>query len=229
MTAFSCAVRYGLVWVCLGEPSARIPEMPWDADPAYRRINMPVERWSVSAPRMTDNFLDITHFPFVHVGTFGADQDTVVPQIELRALDEDFHGYSYEVVVENSAVGTVASASDTPTVARSMSTGFNLPLTVRSTIRYESGLDHVLLLLSTPVDEVHSLFTFVVWRNDDFSVPAEEVTRLDVAIGAEDKAMLERLSGPMPLDKTALVSVQADKCSVEWRRRLFEMLTAASD
>jgi len=42
----------------------------------------------------------------------------------------------------------------------------------------------------------------------------------DRAIGAEDKRMLETLDGVLPLDQTSLVSVQADKCSVEWRRQL---------
>jgi hypothetical protein len=108
-----------------------------------------------------------------------------------------------------------------------MSTGFALPFAVRSTIEYDSGLRHVLLLLSTPQDDDHSYFTFVVWRNDDFAVSGEEVTRLDRLIGAEDKQMLERLRGPLPLDSTGLVSVQADKASVEWRRRLRLLLDGA--
>ena len=102
-----------------------------------------------------------------------------------------------------------------------------MPLAVRSTIGYHTGLDHILLLLSTPIDDVTSYFTFVVWRNDDFSVSAEEIIRFDLAIGAEDKAMLERVPGPLPLDQTSLVSVQADRCSVEWRRQLRELLVGA--
>ena len=82
---------------------------------------------------------------------------------------------------------------------------------MRSTIHYGNGLQHVLLLLSTPIDDVTSLFTFVVWRNDDFKVSAEEVIRFDLAIGAEDKRMLEKVPGVLPLDQTTLVSVQADR------------------
>ena len=48
--------------------------------------------------------------------------------------------------------------------------------------------------------------------------------RFDKAIGAEDKRMLEQVDGVLPLDATALVSVQADKASVEWRRQLVEEL-----
>jgi hypothetical protein len=42
--------------------------------------------------------------------------------------------------------------------------------------------------------------------------------------GAEDKVMLEQVPGVMPLDQTTLVSVQADKCGVEWRRKLVELM-----
>jgi hypothetical protein len=38
--------------------------------------------------------------------------------------------------------------------------------------------------------------------------------------------MLERLSGELPMERTALVSVRADKASVEWRRRFAGLLEA---
>ena len=105
-----------------------------------------------------------------------------------------------------------------------MTTGFHLPFTVLSTIHYETGLDHLILLCSSPIDDVTSYFTFVIWRNDDFAVPGEEVITFDRAIGAEDKFMLERVPGVLPLDQLATVSVQSDKPSVEWRRQLAALL-----
>ena len=216
--------RYGLVWICLGQPTAAIPTIAEEHDPAFRRINTPVDLWHTSATRMTDNFLDITHFPYVHIGTFGNAQDPKVPHLELEQLDDDWYGYRYEVLANNANLGSLASGQTSSVVERAMSTGFNLPFNVRSTIRYGTGLSHILLLLSTPVDDETSYFTFVVWRNDDFSISAEEVIRFDFAIGAEDKRMLEKLDGVLPLDATTLVSVQADKCSVEWRRRLVKLI-----
>ena len=215
--------RYGLVWLCPGEPVGDPPHIAAEDDPAYRRINSGVERWNTSATRMTDNFLDISHFPWVHRGTFGSETDRHVPKIELERLDDDFYGYRYAVEVDNAA-GSVASGLDVPVITRRMSTGFHLPFTVRSTIHYETGLDHLILLCSTPIDDVTSYFTFVIWRNDDFSVPGQEVIAFDRAIGAEDKVMLERVPGVLPLDPQATVSVQSDRPSVEWRRRLAAML-----
>jgi phenylpropionate dioxygenase-like ring-hydroxylating dioxygenase large terminal subunit len=225
LESVAVAERYGLVWVCLDEPAAPVPTVPEDSDPRFRRITQVVERWSASATRMVDNFLDIAHFPFVHRDSFGGAADPEVGRIDLGPLG-DFFGYRYEVTAANAA-GEQASGQGAATVTRRMTTGFALPFTVRSTIEYDTGLCHSLLLLSTPRDDDSAYFTFVVWRNDDFSVPADEVTTLDRMIGAEDKRMLERIRGPLPLAPTALVSVQSDRASVEWRRRFAALLRDA--
>ena len=217
--------RYGLVWLCPGVPREDIPKIVQEDDPSFRRLNPDVQVWQASTTRMVDNFLDITHFPFVHAGTIGGETDEVVPRLELEQLDESFFGYAYDVTVSNPEIAVATSGVQTAgAVARRMSSGFALPFACRSTIAYETGLEHILLLLSTPIDDVTSYFIFVVWRNDDFSVPSDEVLRFDLAIGAEDKAMLERLDGVLPLDVAGTVSVQSDKPSVEWRRRLAALL-----
>ncbi len=217
------AERYGLVWLCPGDPVGAIPTIAADDDPAFRRINSGIQRWHTSVTRMTDNFLDIAHFPWVHRGTFGIDATRVVPPIGLEQLDDDFFGYQYEVEVGNEA-GASQSGIDSPTVTRRMTTGYHLPFTVRSTIHYETGLEHLILLCSTPIDAANSYFTFVIWRNDDFSVPADEAIAFDRAIGEEDRVMLERIPGELPLDLQSTASVQADRASVEWRRQLRALL-----
>ena len=216
--------RYGLIWVCPGEPTGAIPTIAPEDDPAFRRLNSGLEVWEVSTPRLVDNFMDFSHFPWVHIGTFGAGQDPQVPKLDLGQLDDDFFGYVYEVDAANPDEASAVSGSDAEVVHRVMTTGFALPFTVRSTIRYDDGLEHVLLLCSTPIDDLRSYFTFVVWRNDDHSVDPEEIIAFDRAIGAEDKAMLEQVPGTLPLERTALVSVQSDKPSVQWRRRFAELI-----
>ena len=60
--------------------------------------------------------------------------------------------------------------------------------------------------------------------NDDHSTDPEVAIAFDRAIGAEDRNLLERVPGTLPLGRTDVVSAQADRCSVEWRRR-FAALT----
>lgn len=219
--------RYGLVWIALEEPAAPLPDIAFDRDPAYRRIVEPMQEWHCAATRMVDNFCDVAHFPWVHTGTFGAASERVVAPVTLEQIG-DFFGWRYEVQAANDGAGAVASGQSRPTVERSMTTGFALPLLVRSTISYPAtGLDHILLLVSTPIDDERSLFTFIVWRNDDHSVPIDDVIAFDRAIGAEDKRMLETVRGTLRLDAVGLLNTQADRASVEWRRRLRLLMEAA--
>ncbi|MCY4163632.1 MAG: aromatic ring-hydroxylating dioxygenase subunit alpha [bacterium] len=228
LVTISVAERYGLVWLCPAKPLGRIPEIPQDKNPEFRRLNTPFQHWAVSATRITDNFMDFSHFPFVHTATFGIAQQTVVPPLEMGDLPDGYRGYAYQVNANNTTTeGQTVTGQDDDVLHRQMTTGYVLPFAVRSTIAYETGLEHILLLLTTPVDDVNSLFNFVVWRNDDFSVPAEEVLKFDLAIGAEDKAMLEKLAGVLPMDLTATVSVQSDRPSVEWRRSFAALLSTA--
>lgn len=205
---------YGLVWLSPGRPTADPPRIAQDLDPSYRRLTSGIETWTTSATRMVDNFCDIAHFPYVHAGTIGSDTDPVVAPISVVDLDDDFTGYEYCVDVRD---------EHGEQIRQRMSTAFHLPFSVRSNTLYETGArrghDRVLLLCTTPVDDVTSQFCFVVWRNHDHEVPADEVLAFDRAIGAEDRAMLERIGGVLPLDNAATVSVRSDRLSVEWRRR----------
>ena len=211
--------RYGLVWLCPGSPTGEPPEIVQDRGTTYRRETAGVETWQVSATRMVDNFCDVAHFPYVHAGTIGPDTDPVVEPFHVGTLGDGFTGYRYTVDVLDEHANQVRQR---------MSTAFHLPFVVRSDTYYETGPraghDRVLLLCTTPVDDVTSLFTFVSWRNHDHDVTSEEFLAFDRAIGAEDRAMLERIGGVLPLELSATVSVRADRLSAEWRRRFAALL-----
>jgi nitrite reductase/ring-hydroxylating ferredoxin subunit len=205
--------QYGVIWLCPGSPVGAPPAIAQDVDASYRRLTAGMETWATSATRMADNFCDVAHFPFVHAGTIGGDTDPVVDAVNIEELGDGFVGYRYSVDVLDETGHRVT---------QNMSTAFHLPFVVRSDTRYASGPrtghDRVLLLCSTPVDDQHSLFTFIVWRNHDHDVPAEELLAFDRAIGAEDKLMLEQIPGP--LRSSGTVSVKADRLSVRWRQAL---------
>ena len=224
LSRFNASARYGLVWVCLGDFPKELPAITQEEDKSYRRINNPVDLWRTCAMRMTDNFLDIAHFPWVHTGTFGNRQRTFVPEIELEMLEGGYYGYQYKVKADNPPGANLTSGRISEVVSRQMTTGFHLPFAVRSTISYNSGLHHIMLLLTAPIDDVTSYFTFVVWRNDDFSVSAEDMIAFDRMIGEEDKQMLEKVPGVLPFSPPALANSQSDKPSVAWRFQFARLL-----
>ena len=53
----------------------------------------------------------------------------------------------------------------------------------------------MLLLVTTPVDDERSLFTFVVWRNDDRTVPDDDVIAFDRAIGNDLSRIFNFVTG----------------------------------
>ena len=213
--------QYGVIWLCPGVSTGEPPLIGQDADPAYRRLTAGIETWTASSTRMADNFCDVAHFPYVHAGTIGGDTDPVVDTVDIEDLGDGFIGYRYSVDVLD---------EHGERIGQDMSTAFHLPFTVRSNTRYTSGprtgQDRVLLLCTTPVDDATSLFTFIVWRNHDHELPAEEALAFDRAIGAEDKLMLETIPGALPLTASndGTVSVKADRLSVRWRQGLRALL-----
>src|SRR5438094_5977642 len=70
-TSYHVAQRYGLIWVCLDKPRAPIPDLPQLEDPSYYTFFNGALEWNTSAARMVENFIDISHFPFVHPGLLG--------------------------------------------------------------------------------------------------------------------------------------------------------------
>ena len=218
--------KYGLVWLCPNEPDAPIPEVAADSDSSFTRLNTKMQIWNTDSTRMIDNMLDISHFPYTHRGTFGIEQETVVPRIKLEQLDETFFGYGYEVKINNVGSTKVMSGGGDDIVKLFMTTGFALPFSVLSTMSYETGVEQKLFMTAAPIEEGKSIYTFVIWRNDDVSALVEhdrtianEVIDLELAVVLEDQMMLEKLESQLPLEQGALVDVQSDKPSLEWRRR----------
>lgn len=63
--------RYGFVWVCLGEPTRDIPVFPqWD-DPSFMKVHSGPYKYAANGFRSIENFIDASHFPFVHAGLNG--------------------------------------------------------------------------------------------------------------------------------------------------------------
>lgn len=79
-TAFEAMERNGLVWVRLERPDRTLVPAALAVPPLFERWSDPVWRQlmcgpyevNTSAPRLVENFLDLSHFGFVHEGWLGA-------------------------------------------------------------------------------------------------------------------------------------------------------------
>lgn len=78
--AHQAAERYGLVWACLGTPAQDIPAFPEWQDASYKKVICGPYAFK-SGYRAVENFVDPSHFPFVHAGVNGVFEqpDPILP------------------------------------------------------------------------------------------------------------------------------------------------------
>jgi phenylpropionate dioxygenase-like ring-hydroxylating dioxygenase large terminal subunit len=58
--------RYGLIWTCLGEPSSDVARFDEWHDPNFMTVLAGPYHFKANGFRSLENFLDVSHFPFVH-------------------------------------------------------------------------------------------------------------------------------------------------------------------
>jgi len=86
---------YGLLWACIGEPAHEIaPYAEWH-DPSYKKVVCGPYRFK-SGYRALENFMDPTHFPFVHAGVNGI-LDSPDPIGPYEVWEEDGFLHTSEV------------------------------------------------------------------------------------------------------------------------------------
>jgi phenylpropionate dioxygenase-like ring-hydroxylating dioxygenase large terminal subunit len=81
------AVRYDYVWVCLGQPTLDIVDIPEIGEPGRRYIQRGRIGVATSGQRMVENFFDLSHFSFVHTGTLGRLDVTEVPPYSVSVRE----------------------------------------------------------------------------------------------------------------------------------------------
>lgn len=83
--AYPVCESAGIVWICLEmAPRYEVPVFPEFANSSYRLVRGPIYDWETSAPRRLENFIDFSHFAFVHDGSIGSRSQPEVAAVEPR-------------------------------------------------------------------------------------------------------------------------------------------------
>ena len=212
--------RYGLIWTCLsGEPAAELPDWPEAEDPTYRWLSLPPLEWTTSSAREVDNFLDTSHFGFVHAQTLGRGIDPVVPDIKVERTAAGLE-YQYAFEVTNPADPTG------PKLSRHQYYYLTLPFSVRIWQQYPEKGDgiHLVFNASSPVSARFSRTFFFVCQNHDFDVPEAQILARQSLIMGEDQMVVEsQRPEELPLNLHDELHVKADRSTTAYRRALKEI------
>lgn len=223
-TARTCKAveRYGLVWACLGEPRSPPPPFPEADDGGYHIYFGGRFDYQTSAQRAIENFLDVSHFPFVHDGYLGDGAHTEIKDYDVTVGDA---GISVTNV-------RVWQPKPTNTLdVEGLEVGYEYyvprPLTARLTkqagVRNRDGTlaREAIVLTMTPVEPEVSVGWVLLASNYDQQYGEEEVQAFTSLIISQDVRVVEsQRPKRLPLDLGQELHVRSDRTAVEYRRWL---------
>ncbi len=221
---------HSMVFVAPEAPLTPAPFLAAASDPSFMRGDLAVIETRASAALLADNFLDMAHFPFIHAGTFGADEAREVPAYQVTR-----DGYRFEAAYEHDFAHREdpgVAAGVRPLVQRRRLTyRYIAPFHLELAIDFlDAGGTNVIGFFLAPVDDETVRIYSSLWRNDlDGSAERmREAVDFEVAVIEEDLWLQSRMQTlSMPLDVTAEVHTRADKITLELRRVLADFVTEA--
>jgi phenylpropionate dioxygenase-like ring-hydroxylating dioxygenase large terminal subunit len=211
------AIRYGLVWLCLGTPARDIVDFPEARESDRVVCTGGSVAVAVSGLRAVENFLDLGHLAFVHAGYLGEE-----PHTEIRS-------YKVESLAEGGILATQCRVYQ-PKPSPMDSEGFDVdyiyavrrPYTVvlfKANPVEKARMD-MIALLAQPVTEERCV-AHVLMAYPPHNVDVASLRRFQQLIFGQDRPILEnQIPKRLPLDPRAEISVRADSSSVHYRRWL---------
>lgn len=218
---FDARVAHDLVWVRFdGAVDTAIPEHPAYGDETMRIVPGAPYTWPTSAPRRVENFVDLSHFAWVHDGSLGRRDQPVppVPQIERRSGALRFAYAPPDMTVEDTALFGYSEYR------------MPMPLTVSIDFRLDSGARRNLWMTASPVDAGSCRTFWTVSRDDDLDGDDQE--HLDfqqLVLDQDEPVVCNQVPPELPLEQGVEISVRTDRVSVEYRRWLRQLVVAAGD
>jgi phenylpropionate dioxygenase-like ring-hydroxylating dioxygenase large terminal subunit len=225
------AERSGMVFAALEPPVAPLARIAESEDPAFMAGELPTIRARASVGLLADNFLDMAHFPYVHKGTFGADEAAEVERFEVVRDAWGFTARREHPFANREDPG--AAQGIRPLIqSRRLTYRLDAPFHLQLRIDFvEAGGTNVIgFFLQPESDEACRIYT-TLWRNDlggDEEAMAAAV-KFEVEVLAEDLRIQEAYDDlVLPLDPTAELHTRADRSTLELRRLLGDLVAKAA-
>ena len=215
---YKIQARYGLLWVCLGEPSADLPILPEWVDKRFATaVFGPYPHVRAHSPRLIENFLDVAHFPFVHEGVLGDPMRPEIGDYEARIGPAGVESDPIFIYQPAPYGGQAGRVSYTYHAYR--------PLTAHFTKQMPTATNGMVLTV-TPHDELDSTVWFLVAttaRRDNATLKADYAARMQI-IFEEDRAIVESQRPELlPLDLQAELHLRSDRVAIAYRQWLRQL------
>ncbi len=215
---YHCEERFGLVFVCMGEPARPIYEMPKGIGPNHHMHIVGPIYWKCSAARSLENFFDEAHLPWAHHGYLGnRDNPPLIPSREVQELDGEF---KYQC--QSECGDRITPGSKT---LNTLTYHLVLPFTLYHENLSPDGTEVLDLFLTSPVDEHEAVRFMVVWRNYAQNEPDQKFIDFTLTVWEQDRVLVEnQRPDQVPVDLTEELHVRGpDGPSIIYRRMMSDI------
>ncbi|AFC27688.1 Rieske domain-containing protein [Paenibacillus mucilaginosus 3016] len=218
---YRCMEKYGLVWVCIGEPSAPLPDFEEFENPGYRPLPCGPYQVKAAGTRVIENFTDFAHLMFVHGGLLGHPDYAELP--DFKVYKEKGRVYTGDVPIFQPVAHSGSEAKEGTTYVY-VKEVFR-PLAARLSKRdAATGQTLWILLTVLPVTEKECTVYMAVSRNYGFDVDDRQFIEFQNTVFEQDVWIIETQKPELlPLDLQAELNHKADVLSVAYRRWLIEL------
>jgi phenylpropionate dioxygenase-like ring-hydroxylating dioxygenase large terminal subunit len=205
--------KYGLVWVCLGEPDSDVPCFEEWEDNSFRKVLTGPYLFHAQGPRIIENFLDVGHFPFVHAGFLGDPRHTEVGDYEVETTASGILARDIGVwQPDPDGTGQSAEVKYTFRVLRPLTAYFQ-----------KSHHDQKFSIFSvvTPVDEHESLAWLTLALNYATETSDQQLRDFQDIVSRQDIPIVESQRPELlPLDLQAELHLRSDRTAIAYRKWL---------
>ncbi|HEY7983479.1 MAG TPA: aromatic ring-hydroxylating dioxygenase subunit alpha [Ktedonobacterales bacterium] len=214
-TVYHARVAYDWVWVSLGSPARDVPAYGEWGEASFRKVHCGPYEVRASGPRTVENFLDVTHFPFVHQGLLG---DQRYPEVNDYDVEAEGDGLvARDITIwqpDPDGSGQPARVTYTYRVPRPLTAYF---------VKSSAGPRFAMFFTATPVErDVTRVWMSVALDYGDQTDQQirdfeDQIMRQDIPIVESQRPEL------LPLDLQAELHLRSDRTALRYRRWLREL------
>ncbi|MGB0629818.1 MAG: aromatic ring-hydroxylating dioxygenase subunit alpha [Alphaproteobacteria bacterium] len=211
-------ILYGHVWTTLGAPEKPPLDMPEFEEDGRRLVCCGALTVGASALRIVENFLDMSHFPYVHTGILGEEPITEVNdyKIEIREPEDEIWATDCSFFQPQAA----ASADDGQVSEYMYRVSSPFVTVLYKTCPVVDGAWDLVGIFVQPKDEaVCDVHTFMLVFDETSTM--SDLVHFQQEIFLQDRSILENQVPPgLPLDPKDEMAIKADGSSMLYRRWL---------
>jgi phenylpropionate dioxygenase-like ring-hydroxylating dioxygenase large terminal subunit len=217
---FAVRERYGVIWVCFGEPAGELPEFELAEEDGFRVLLAGPYRFRALGPRLIENLLDVAHLGIVHAGLLGDPERGEIEDYEVtagsRGASSGPEAKEIRVWQPNpDGTGAGALVSYHYDVQGPLTAGF-----VKLHGEHRFGM----LASVVPVDGEYSEMRLVMALNYGRAVPDAELIAFQDRVTEQDRVIVESQRPELlPLDLQAELHLRSDRMAIAYRKWVREI------